>query len=159
MPGYLDRHARSKWEWGAPGARSQERAEAARDDPARSRTPSKKDPSLCNAAHWKGPHHPEIRVAQDGFRHARECKWDVAWTRDEPGRFCRHEEACAGCGKILRDRLSRDECPDFLPVTLEQHAAIMAEIERRREELAVSRSRFRKPPITGPQGYRKRRSA
>jgi hypothetical protein len=161
MPDPFERHARSKWDWGAAGARSQERAGAVYDDPARARTPGRKDPSLCKAAHWKGPHQPQIRERQDGY-HARECRWDAAWTRDEPVWFCCHEEACTGCGKILRSRILRDECPDFQPITKEQHDAITAWIARRRDELAATRARSRrqpKPPITGPQGYRKRRSA
>ena len=163
MPDPFDRHSRSKSEWGAPGARSQERAEAARDDPARSRTPGKKDPSLCKAAHWKGPHKPELRMQEYGWRRETACKWAISWREPgEPSWHCNHEEACSGCGKILRTKISDEECPGYHPITDGEVAALEAKRAEDEARTAATRARSRwqqRPPITGPQGYRRRRSA
>jgi len=162
MPGYLDRHARSKWEWGTPGARSQERADAARDDPARIRTPGKKDPSLCKAAHWKGPHKSQLRMQENGWRRETTCKWAIWWRKPgEPSWCCNHEEVCAGCGKILRAGIGDEECPGYHLITADELAALEAKrIEDEARLAARPQSRWQqRPPITGPQGYRKRRSA
>jgi len=164
MPDPFERRSRPNGcceDWSGQPSRSQLRTSAVAADvrePAR-KAAGKKDPALCKAAHWKGPHRPELRVSQYRWPQKRGCRWDASWSRDEPGWFCDHEEACAGCGKILRSRIPRAECPDFVPIAPGQHAAIMAGIRRREDELAASRARFRKPPVTGPQGYRKRRSA
>jgi hypothetical protein len=161
MPARFERHARPKSEdWGPQPPRSAEVAGAAAEQlrPESRRPPGRKDPTACKAAHW-GPHQPQIKVRQGGWPQGRDCKWDVAWSRDEPSWFCYHEEVCAGCGKILRGSVEEQECPVFRPLTPEKRTAIFAEIERRRRQLEVSRARYRPPPPTGRQGYRRRRSA
>jgi hypothetical protein len=163
MPDPFERHARSKWEWGAPGARSQERADAAHDDPARKRVPGKKDPALCKAVHWKGPHQPELRMREYGWRRTATCKWAISgWRKPgEPSWHCAHEEVCSGCGKILRANISDEECPGYHPITAAEIAAIEAKRAEEEARLAAAQARWqpRRLPITGPQGYRKKRSA
>jgi hypothetical protein len=157
MPDQHERHGRSKWEWGTPGARSQERAAAARDDPARSQVPGKKDSDLCKGAHWKAPHQPELQLRQPGWRRSRPCEWDISWRDpDKPSWYCAHEEVCSGCGKILRTGIEADECPRYHPITDAERAALDVKRAERETRVAAARGRWRpKPPITGPQGYRK----
>ena len=156
----LGRHSRSKWEQGTPSARSQERAEAAKDDPAKAKTPARKNPDLCKAAHWKGPHAPELRLHEQRYRLKSDrgsCYWWVDnWREGKSGWRCCHEVACSGCGKILRMQVSPRECPLYREITEEETAGIRAEIEAWKIRVASLRYR-RKPPITGPQGYRKPR--
>lgn len=157
MPDPFERHSRASSEWDARPPRSQQRAAAADDDPARSRVPGKKNPDLCKAAHWKEPHRPVIRLDRYADR---QCKWDIHWWKQEIAWVCYHEEACAGCGKILRHRIPRDDCPDRFPLPDAERDRLEAWIARRREEIAAWGSRGRrqpKPAITGPQGYRRRR--
>jgi predicted Fe-S protein YdhL (DUF1289 family) len=121
------------------------------------KAPGKKDPALCKAAHWKGPHVPELRMRDFGWHVDIPCRWDVSWFGDEPRWSCRHEEVCAGCGKVLRVGIGSEECPDWHPMTGAERLEVDAEIARHREHRAARAER--KPVITGPQGYRKRRSA
>lgn len=162
MPSQFERHARSKWEWGTSGSRNNELARAVRDDPAKKAAPGKKDPSLCKTAHWKGPHQPELRLLTFGWRRAMGCRWAVSWrSKKEPSWDCNHEEVCSGCGKILRISIDKEECPDFHPITADERAAIaakQAEDEARiAAAVAKNPNRWRKPVITGPQGYRRNR--
>ena len=80
-------------------SRSQLRSGAVAADvrePAR-KAPAKKDPALCKAAHWKGPHRPQV-VRRDPFPgRMGTCEWDVSWSGDKPCWSCCHEEECSGC--------------------------------------------------------------
>lgn len=166
MPDPFDRHARPGDGWEAQPSRSQLRRAAAMEDGGDSRAvddplivakraPGRKDRNLCKAAHWKGPHQPEIRPCIDPFtNHGRECGWDASWRQDKPVWVCRHEEVCTGCLKVLRGLLGRDDCPDFRPITEDERERIGAEIASRREW-----RQSRKPVITGHQGYRRKRGA
>lgn len=156
MPDPYERHSRSRWEWGTPGSRSQERAKATRDDPARSRIPGRKNPDLCKGTHWKGPHDPRIEVNTSGWTGGREeCGWSVwSWRSSEPYWWCRHVLICAGCGKNFGG-VPMSQCPLYHAVTPAEQAALDAEVTRQDEHRAAWR--IRKPVITGPQRYRRKR--
>lgn len=160
MPDPYERHSRNSWEWGPSPARGQTRAAAADQQlapevvPEGKRPPGKKDPKLCKAAHWKGPHTPELRVRQYGWRKGAKCGWDVSWGGEKPAYFCQHEAFCTGCGKVTSTSIGFSDCPDSSPLTDERRMQIELNIEQRRERLAKSYAR-RHPPIDGPQGYRK----
>jgi hypothetical protein len=156
MPDPYERHGRNSWEWGPSPSRGQSRAAAADQELAGAkRSPAKKDPDLCKAAHWKGLHRPKLHVREYGWRKKAQCKWTVRWGRDVPVWHCVHEEVCTGCGKILRIGIPAEECPDFHPVTEAEQDALEAEIERWRERRAARR--LQRPVIDGPQGYRKKK--
>lgn len=163
MPKRFERHARTSWEWGTPGSRSNELARAVKDDPAKKAAPGKKDPSLCKATHWKGPHQPGLRLLTFGWRRPITCQWDISWhsKNDEPSWHCNHEEVCSGCGKVLRVGIKNEECPDFHPITTEERTAIEEKEAQNKARIAVAVAkhpgRWRKPVITGPQGYRRNR--
>jgi hypothetical protein len=61
-------------------------------------------------------------------------------------------------GRFERHGRSRWACPDFRSLTAPKRASIDTETAVRRERFAASRARFRKPVITGPQGYRRRKA-
>jgi hypothetical protein len=165
MPDPYERHSRPNGcceSWYGQPSRSQLRAAVVAEQvhpeviPQGKRPPGRKDRNLCKAAHWKGPHQPEFTITQGGWSRG-ECRWGISWTDpDQPSWICRHEERCAGCGRVLRTSVSSAECPDFRPVTEQEQAAIEAEIVRREQVVPWRRQR---PVITGPQGYRKKRSA
>jgi len=161
MPDPYERHSRSRWEWGSPGSRSQERAAAAQDDPAKTRTPGKKDPDLCKGQHWKGPHLGEVILVVPVFpRQGKtpECGWRIQSWRDESIYWsCYHEEHCRECGKVLRISLSRQECPLYREITPAERKVLEEELEASRERRAKWRV-HRRPVIKGPQGYRKKRN-
>lgn len=180
MPDPYERHGQADDGWSGQPSRSQLRRIAATEDGATSqavddpavvakRAPGKKDPALCKDTHWKEPHQAALRAKEFGWHDARwqrnsGCGWTLAWSvrkrRDVTGFRCIHEEVCTGCGKILRDRIPGQDCPDFRPITAEERAAIDAELERRKERAAEWRAqRQPRPSITGPQGYRKRKGA
>jgi hypothetical protein len=161
MPGEHDRHSRPNGcceGWYSQPSRSQQRGAVIAEQqypeiiPQGKRPPGKKDPSLCKAAHWKGPHRPEVREGTPGYGKP-PCHWSASWANDEPCWSCRHEEACSGCGKVLRTKLGTD-CPDWHPMTAPERAAVAEEARRHQEHRAA-----RKPVIAGPQGYRRKRSA
>lgn len=171
MSGAHVRHARSKWEWGTPPSRSAERSQAVAEDV---REPAKKAPARKDTRSWcKGKvgtgHVPAIVVDHAyPFRFDRRttgCHWRVGWSSDKAADIvfwgCLHHELCANCGKVLRDRwsLPSAECPAY-PGSPEQRAEAEAELietEKRRAEWEGKR-RTRKRPITGPQGYRRKRA-
>lgn len=162
------RHARGKSDWGVNPSRLAARdavvAEQSHPEvvPQGKRPPGKKDPSLCKAAHWKGPHQPVLRMQEYGWRRSTACKWGPSWPvpDGEPSWRCSHEEVCKGCGKVLRISIEAWECPDFHPVTDEERAAIEAERVEHEARVAELRERNHwkpRPVITGPQGYRRKR--
>lgn len=142
--------------WGSQPSRSQQLAAVVAEQqhpeivPQGKRPPGKKNPALCKAAHWKGPHQPETvkREVIPGKTPA--CGWHVSWTGDKPWWSCQHEELCGGCGKVLRYGL-REHCPDWHPMTSAERAAADVEIARHQEHREA-----RKRVITGPQSYRKK---
>jgi hypothetical protein len=161
MPGQFVRHARSRWEWGPPGSRSDDLRRAVDDDPA-AKTPGKKDPNRCKGNHG-GPHIPVIALhhetPEDEFRSR--CRWSPMWSRKDKGLVvgwhCEHEERCAKCGLIFERFVGRDRCPVF-PGTGQQKAVAGQELFERAERRRTAPSRGRrKPVISGPQGYRRKR--
>jgi hypothetical protein len=161
MPDPYERHSRSRWEWGTPGARSQGRAAAAQEqlvpDIIREgkRPPGKKDPNLCKGQHWKGSHTLEPVINVNGWRSKKECGWGISWVWGDckPVWYCCHELICSGCGK---NPGKSPECPLYHEITTAEQAFLDEEIRKSQERHAAWRLR-RKPVINGPQGYRKKR--
>jgi hypothetical protein len=160
VPDPYERHGRGDGRdaWGPVPSRSQARAAAAAEQvipevvPEGKRPPGKKDPDLCKAAHWKGPHQPKLYIRDSGWR-KRRCYWGNAWGRDVPVWFCAHEEVCIGCGKVLHISIPAEQCPDYHAITEAEQAVLDEEVERWRQR----RLARRQPVIDGPQGYRKRK--
>lgn len=152
MPDPYERHARTKDPSGSDGnpGRRQSRAAAAAEDQAK-RAPAKKDPSLCKVTHWKSPHEPAFQVRSYPWR-KKPCCWRLSWVDEVPEWGCWHQEACTGCGKVLRVSIPAKECPDFHPITEAEQAALAAEIERWRLRRAA-----RVTPPKQRTGYRKRK--
>jgi hypothetical protein len=172
MPDPYERHARPGKHafYGEPpkGSRGQLRDAAAQEQlvpeilKEGKRPPGKKDPDLCKARHWKGPHTPELRVRAPWSRRRADrvsCYWGLPYWSDigqQPLWYCSHEEHCSGCGKILRTRISDVECPLYHEIIKAEREAIETEAGKIRDQRAKWRYRKR-PLITGPQGYRKKR--
>ena len=165
MPGQFERHAKSKWEWGTPGARSAEVKAAAADDPE----PPKRAAARKNTRDWckgkQGAAHVPHLVLHPVFWKRGElyCKWHASWSLRGQEYVacwtCDHREECERCGKVLRSRIAATECPAY-PGTPEDHAAAETEAARIREQVAQMAQRpSRRKVITGPQGYRRKREA
>ncbi|MGH3121085.1 MAG: hypothetical protein ACRDND_08635 [Streptosporangiaceae bacterium] len=160
MPRRFERHARSKWDWGTPPARSAERAAAAAG-PA-GRAPGRKDRWARCKQNQGGPHVLKIMPLGIPSHHPARagCCWFPAYDRESRSYVlswsCRHHEACEACGKEARCSIRDDECPDY-PGTSGQRAAA----EREAAEWAERRARWkpRKPVPDGPQGYRRGRAS
>lgn len=73
--------------------------------------------------------------------------WEVEWR-------CFHFEACSACDKYFRP-LSGGDCPDWHTVTADERQALDTEIARRVEARRLRQGN--RPPVDGPQGYRRRR--
>lgn len=62
-------------------------------------------------------HQPAVRLQRSGWAQRNPCRWHVWYRggRDNPRAHysCRHEIACADCGKITQHWLRRSECPDY----------------------------------------------
>ena len=164
MPDQHERHAKSKWEWGSPGARSQEVQAAAADDPEPpKRTPGRKDTRSWCRGKQGVEHVPELAWHPFLWKPGEpDCRWRAAWSSRAGGEYvacwmCEHRETCARCGKVLRDRIPAAECPAY-PGTPEDRAAAEEEALQIRERVAQRQTRW-KPVITGPQGYRRKREA
>jgi len=161
MPGQNGRHARSKWEWGTPGSRSDELRRAVADDPA-GKAPGRKDPARCKG-NQGGPHVPVIALRHEapGDELRSRCRWSPAWSREEKKCVavwhCEHEERCVKCGLIFDRFAGRDRCPVY-PGTGQQKAVAEQEAFEWNERRRTSRSwNRRKPVINGPQSYRRKR--
>ena len=165
MPRRFERHARSKSDWGSPPGRSAERSSAAAE-------PAKRAPARKDTRRWcKGKpgreHVPRIVRLRTGYV-SRSCEWvpryDWRAIRAGDDNFpvrwaCGHFESCANCGKILRDLggIPVAECESY-PGSDAQRAAAEREAAEFLERRA-GRRRNRKPPVTGPQGYRRRKAS
>lgn len=133
MPGQFERHARSKWEWGTPGARSAEVQAAADDDPE----PPKRGKGRKDTRRWcrgkVGTEHDVTVVLHSWY--GRKCDWhetghwvhtgpvppkgvtlpkwrhrkDQKWVTTDRTWSCMHEYQCQACGKYLG---AVPECPD-----------------------------------------------
>jgi hypothetical protein len=160
MPRRFERHARSKDSWESPPGRAAERGTAAaeHDRPAPRPKARKDTRSWCRGK--TGVEHTGTLVLQVAGPRPLECCWRHRFLGDREIRWeCWHREACARCGRVLREpwQLEDSECPAW-PGSGEQRAAAEREaarsVERWREWQAQ-----RRPVVTGPQGYRRRRSA
>ena len=102
-------------------------------------------------------------MQQYGWRRDGVCKWGITWRKPGgPSWCCGHEEFCSGCGKILRTKIEAAECPGYHPITADERAAVEAERAEDEARVAATRARNRwqpRPPIPGPQGYRKTRES
>lgn len=153
MPDPYERHSRSRWEWGSPGARSQERAAATQDDPTRNRIPGKKNPGLCKGEHWKGPHRTVLEPRYWTW-HKGSCGWRPSYNGDAPWWNCYHHEICEGCGKDF-GKVTPARCPGYHEITQAEQRAIDVEVAAHKQRVAARA--VRKRVITGPQGYRKKK--
>jgi hypothetical protein len=157
MPVPYDRHAKSKWTWGTEPKRSQQRAAAAADGDGSKRAPSKKNPDACKQNHW-GPHELILVYAPTYFaRNRQSCAWNPGWNSDgyRPFWWCGHEEQCKHCGKVIFRRISPEECPNYRPDIPEGVWQTCREAD---ERMTSRKWMQKKSPITGPQGYRKKKS-
>ncbi len=151
MPDQYDRHASSKWEWGGEPSRSQQRAAAASDDPAR--VPGRKDRWAKCKQNNGGPHEWGIAL-NPGWSSRQGCGWSTGYRYGGwyPKWSCAHREECTHCGKVLHHFLAPELCPAY-PGTEEAKAAV----EKKIEAYAQRAARPRKV-ITGQQGYRKKKA-
>ena len=155
-----ERHGTSSDYFESQPARSQQTAEIvdeellldtplAQPKPA----PGKKNKDLCKQNHWQ-PHGYALRIHQYGWK---TCRWTVTWDRDVHGYVigwqCSHEAYCPHCGKTLESRLTARECPDWAPVTETEKTFLEEELTR-----YANRRSYRKPLITGPTHYRKKKT-
>lgn len=160
-----ERHARSRWEWGSQPSRHDETAAIVEDQVADfnkvPEAPGRKDRRVHCKSSPGGSH---VRVLYLKLpiwvKKAITCGWGVAW--DSRAKTfgiawrCLHQEGCSWCGKIFRTHLEDKECP-YWPGTSCQRAEAQADAVRAQER----RRQWdrRKPVITGPQGYRRRRKS
>ena len=156
MPGRLERHARSKWDWGTGHSRSAQRLEAV-TEPDR-KAPGRKDRKTRCKQNGGGPHVPAVAFIAPGLS-AGDCRWVPCWSWrerrfDSTAWSCFHEEQCSLCGKVLRASVTLGECPAY-PGDPAQRAAAEADAVRAQERQDAWRGR--RKVITGPQGYRRRR--
>lgn len=150
MPDPLERHGKGDG-WDPLPSRSRLRRMAVTDEAKRS--PGRKNRDLCKAAHWKGPHKPDLRkMAHRDWP----CRWGLDWAGDEPRWSCFHEEYCLGCGKVLRIQIGGEECPEWHPVTVEDQVRIDA--SRQRQETIRADLAARKAARISV-GYRKPRAS
>ena len=161
-----ERHARNKSDWSSPPGRKAliEGAVADQDvTPVKTpRAPAPKDTRRWCKGKPGREHTPVITQATTGWR-PRECRWTVGWRRADDGWSgrvaweCIHQETCSACRKILRSvgNLRLDECPAY-PGDPEQRAGkeLQARMESQRRAWMP-----RRPAITGPQGYRRKRDS
>lgn len=168
MPDRNARHSKSKWEWFEPGqARSGLKSKAVNDDPASTVTPAKKKRGECKQNQW-GPH--EFAIIEDPNRtqfphqHTQNCHWAAGWSYENgdyrPVWKCHHAELCMHCGKRKKEsfQLKKEECPEYTP----DIPAGVVEAAADEQEKYANRTvhwyfRQKRQPITGPQGYRKKR--
>lgn len=171
MPDPFDRHSKSKWEWGSEPARGQQRADAISDTPRKKRPP-RKQPDACKGNHWD-PHVYEV-VKQAGTP----CYWNAVLRFNKgsqvtctPGWVCNHLRKCKFCGRIGEStdgakfnwrsgHIKAEECPEYdayVPMTVRKACAVKLLEYNERMERFRSKMRPKKPPINGPQGYRKRK--
>jgi hypothetical protein len=160
MPGQHERHARSKWEWGSPGARSAEVQAAAADDPE----PARRGKGRKDTRRWcrgkEGTEHVLVWIPGGWRGREHPCEWTYQYARREHGFtirwWCRHEVRCSVCKKVLRSRIPEEDCPDYpgLAGQKERAQAEGAEVQARFEERQSGRR-----VITGPQGFRRKRGS
>lgn len=161
MPSQFERHGKSD-DWDSLGSRHDNLVRAINDDPLVKSLPGKKDPGKCKGNHGN-PHVPVIQFRYDNpqDRERYQCRYVVKWDTKEkklvPNWHCNHQIACDRCGKIFDFFLVNDNCPVY-PGDPEQLADVYSKIEERNEFRRTSPIWNRKRPvITGPQGYRKKR--
>jgi hypothetical protein len=162
MPGQFERHSRNAWEWGAVPGRSDLTRQAAADDPEPvKRSPGKKDTHTWCRGKVGAEHVKQLeRKYRTGGRTT--CGWFPAYRRKGFGIAwsCCHAEVCASCRKVFRtpwDGLTPQDCP-LWPGTPGQQAAARAEAERwEQRQREWYEKHPRKPAVTGPQGYRKKK--
>jgi hypothetical protein len=159
VSGRFERHARSRTDWDTQPSRSAER-QAAAGEPER-QAPGRKDRRAHCKENAGGPHVPAVVFMAAVFRPDRGCEWMPSWSRKERGYdgagwYCRHEEHCSRCGKVLRVTVTDNECPAY-PGNPVQRADAEADALRAQERQDAWRQRKRKI-ITGPQGYRRKRA-
>ena len=161
MPDPFERHGSNKWEWGTSPSRSQQRREAAvksdPEPPKKGRNKSKNTALWCRGKEGV-PHRETLKMYSHYNRST--CGWHPLWDRRsrdfEVGWWCGHQAVCAECGRIIEDRIPVERCPRY-PGTPEEKKATELRLVKTREEYEARMAKYRrKPPITGPQHYRKK---
>lgn len=157
MPRRFERHKRTS-EWYAAPSRSTEVRQATGADPE----PARKAPGRKDTRRWcrgkPGVGHAPVLVFRPVLARLA-CAWRPDWPYEHACWECYHQEECGRCGKVLRTswQLAAGECPAY-PGDPAQRAAAEAECAEIRERVEASRQ-ARRPVVTGPQGYRRRRQA
>lgn len=177
-------HARSKWDWDGI-SRPAAKAAAISDDPVIPEHHGRKNTrEWCKGKEGR-PHKPAerlTRTSQSSWsagdrKEYQACAWILGWDYKE-GTYsvrwsCGHRTVCDACGKHLLDPYDHGtrDCPYYqeqaaLPWLRQQldderarlEALIPAAQQARLEREARWRARrYRKPQVTGPQGYRRPR--
>jgi hypothetical protein len=109
----------------------------------------------------KAGHEAIIQLRQDYMvtRWSKECGWKPYWGgANAAGELawyaCYHEMVCRHCGKVLVNVMGRGSCP-LAPGKEDEKKRVEAEAAAMP---ARSWRPRKKPVITGPQGYRKKRA-
>lgn len=160
MPDPHERHGRpGRYDYAdSQPSRSQQKAVAAQE-PAGKRPPGKKDRDLCKGRHWKGPHVPEVRLEYNRVTgQPGKCGWRGRWwSSSKPYNWtCSHVLKCSGCEKDFGGA-SRGQCPYFHEITDEERQSVDAKNAAMEKRQARWKTRTRRI-ITGPQGYRKKKT-
>lgn len=160
------RHARSKWEWGSQPPRGELVAAEAAEQLAPSVVPlGPRGKSRKDTRHWckgkAGTEHHVTLVRRQWRGKDQGCGWVPACRtrgRDLVSWSCCHSRVCTVCGKVLAYWLDETSCPDYPGTAAQKQAAETKAIwQRESYQKWLDRRKLRKPPITGPQGYRRKR--
>ena len=120
------------------------------------RAPGRKDTRAWCKGKAGREHQPEIVFCAPVFRRATvTCEWAPRWFDGPVEWHCYHEEHCRSCGKVLRSSVGNSQCPVY-PGSSAQREAAEAESAAAWERWKDWRA-TRRPVVTGPQHYRRRR--
>lgn len=157
MPDQWERHSRSRWEWGNPSSRQQQRQRAAQDDPVHDKVPGKKDPHRCKSS--KDGYHNIILVDDIRRYYGSGCGWAVAWNSKEnkyaPGYSCSHSLRCEHCGKRY-GRAGMKRCPKYTDEVPQRVLDECVQYMEKREARLIKWKPHRQV-IKGPTHYRKKK--
>lgn len=157
MPRRFERHKRTKaGGYETPPPRSAERAAAAVE-------PEKRTPGRKNTRAWcrgkVGREHVPVVACRPPALTSLACRWQPRYSDDGVYWWCHHLEECSACGKVLRSgqKFGDSECPGY-PGDDGQRQEALREVAASAERWSAWYRRIH-PPVTGPQGYRKRRAS
>jgi hypothetical protein len=150
---------RRGWDWDHPPGKAAVVAADLADNAPAKRPPGHKDKDWCKGA----PDHAHTKTIGlfDTTPQAPPCQWRPQWGHTaqafEVAWSCHHRERCIHCQKVFREPwdLAPAECPAY-PGIQAQKAAAETEMAQWVERRANMRW-YRRPVITGRQGYRRPR--